>query len=168
MLTREAILCRAGSRDVALRDGEALPDVIELEAADVVDRLQLGDNATSAAAKGASSTGRDSIGKTSLQAAAKVGNHTEYRSWVHTPDRPAFPSQHMQLCCVQKQCDALAAQAAAVGVKRSSAGGAQDKFAMHTAGSTSSSSSNNNSLKLSAHTAAAICTPQSVQIRDCV
>lgn len=66
--------CLTGFRDIALRDGEALPDVIELEAADVVDRLQLGDNTTSAAAKDMSSTGRDSIGKTSLQAAAKVGD----------------------------------------------------------------------------------------------
>ena len=69
-------LCHAGFRDGALRDGEALPDVIELEAADVVDRLQMGDNAAPAAAKGVSSTGRDSIGKTSLQAAAKVGAYT--------------------------------------------------------------------------------------------
>ena len=72
---RDTKSCLTGFRDAALRDGEALPDVIELEAAGVADRLQLGDDATSAAAKDASSTGRDSIGKTSLQAAAKVGDH---------------------------------------------------------------------------------------------
>ena len=45
----------------------------------------------------------------------------------------------MQLCCARvRRYDTLAAQAAAVGVKRSSAGGAQDKFAMHTAGTSSS------------------------------
>jgi hypothetical protein len=66
-----------------LRDGEQLPDVIELEAMTDVDKLQLAISQTADAPKGVPSTGRTSIGKTSLQAAAKVSSMSRCPRLVH-------------------------------------------------------------------------------------
>lgn len=55
---------------MALKGGEPLPDVIELDSPADLDRVLAKRDHTRS---GVSGSGRDSIGKTSLRAAAKVG-----------------------------------------------------------------------------------------------